>query len=201
MPTFAADKGRPKTPRGIAKSPSCLRHRRHFFMALSKQQKQKIIAQIKEGIAAQKAMVFVNVSGLKVKDIFELKQRLRGLDSVFKVCKKTLLGLVFKEKKLGIEPRKLEGQLAVVFAFGDAMAPLKAVYNFSQENENLKILGGFLENKFQDKDYLIELAQLPPRQELFARLVSSMSAPINNLVYTLQANIKGLIYILAKAKT
>jgi len=66
---------------------------------------------------------------------------------------------------------------------------------------NLKILGGFLENKFVEAEKIIELAKLPTREELLARLVGSISAPISNFINVLEANIKGLIYVLTKAKT
>ncbi len=165
-------------------------------MALTKEQKQKNIENLKEKMARQKAMVFVDFKGLKVKDLFELKKRLRDLDSVFQVCKKTLFNLVLKEKKIRVDVKKFEGQLGVLFAFGDEIAPLKAIYNFSKEQGNLKILGGFLENQFQGKEYLVTLAELPSQEELWARLVVSIKAPVSNFVQVLEANIKGLIYAL-----
>lgn len=170
-------------------------------MAFTKEQKQKKIEDLKEKIANQKAMLFVDFTGLKVKDISELKKALRVIDSVFKVCKKTLLGLVLKEKKLVVDAETLQGQIAVVFAFSKEMPALKAVYDFSKTNENLKILGGFLENQFEEKEYLIELAQLPSKEELFTRLVGSIRAPLSNFANVLQANIKGLLRVLAQAKT
>ncbi len=169
-------------------------------MAFTKEQKQKIIEDLKEKITLQKAMIFINFAGLQVKDILELKEKLRAIDSVFKVCKKTLLGLVLKEKKLAVDTETLEGQLAVVFAFDKEMPALKTVYEFSKTNENLEILGGFLENQFQEKEYLIELAQLPSKEELLARLVGSIRAPLSNFANVLQANIKGLIFALCAIK-
>ncbi len=64
----------------------------------------------------------------------------------------------------------------------------------------MKILGGFLEGKFKEAQEFVDLAQLPSREELLAKLVGSISAPISNLVYSLQYNLKGLIYILTLIK-
>lgn len=169
-------------------------------MALTKEQKQKIIEELKENIENQKAMVFVDFSGLKTKDLFELKNKLKQSGAILKVCKKTLLCLALKTKKIAVNVKNLQGQIAVVFGFEDEMAPLKQAYQFSQTNESLKILGGFLENEFQEKDYILTLAQLPSRQELWARLVGSVSAPMANFVNVLQANIKGLILALNAIK-
>jgi len=66
---------------------------------------------------------------------------------------------------------------------------------------NLKILGGIFKNEFVEAEKIIELAKLPTREELLARLVGSISAPISNFINVLEANIKGLIYVLTKAKT
>jgi len=169
-------------------------------MALTKTQKQKILEDLKEKIAKQKAIIFVDFSGLKAKDLFDLRKRLKKVNSELKVTKKTLLALVFKEKKLKIDIEKLKGEIAVIFGFQNEIPLAKIAYQFSQENKNLKILGGFSENKFVEPEKIIELAQLPTKEELLARLVSSVSSPISNFINVLQGNIKGLIYILARAK-
>jgi len=170
-------------------------------MALTKEKKQKVIEKLKENIAQQKSMVFVATEGLKAKELFDLRKKLKAADCLLIVAKKTLLDVAFKEKKIGIDPEKLAGQVASVFGFKDEISSAKIPYDFSLENKNLKILGGFYENKFRDAEEVITLAKIPSRKELLAGLVGSISAPISGFVNVLQANIKGLIYILKQAKT
>lgn len=170
-------------------------------MALTKAQKQKIVEDLKEKIARQKTMIFVDFTGLKVKDLSNLRKKLRAVDSELKVAKKTLLGLVFKKAGLEIEAKKIKGEIALVLGYNDGLSPAKIIYQFSQENPNLKILGGFFEKKFREAEEIITLAQLPAREELLAKLVGTISAPVSNLVNVLQGNIKGLIYVLTKVKT
>jgi len=169
-------------------------------MALTKAQKQKIIEDLKEKIAKQRAMIFVDFTGLKVKDLSNLRKKLKAADNELKIAKKTLLLLALKEKKLEMAAEELKGEIAIVFGYKDELSPAKIVYQFSQENPNLKILGGFLENKFREAEEIIALAQLPSREELLAKLVGSISAPISNFVNVLQGNIKGLIYALTAIK-
>jgi len=169
-------------------------------MPLTKAQKQKILEDLKEKIAKQKAIIFVDFSGLKVKDFFDLRRRLKDVNSELKVAKKTLLSLVFKEKRLEIDIEKLKGEIALIFGFQDEISPAKIAYQFSQKCENLKILGGLSKNGFLEAEKIVELAQLPTKEEILARMVSSISAPISNFINVLQGNIKGLIYILSKAK-
>jgi len=169
-------------------------------MALTKEQKQKIVEELKENIAQQKSMVFVAVDGLKVNELFDLRKRLKAADCLLIVAKKTLLDIAFKERKVGIDPEKLAGQLALVFGFKDQISPAKIPYNFSLENKNLKILGGFYENKLRDAEEIITLARIPSREELLARVVGSISAPVANFVNVLQGNIRNLFYVLSTIK-
>lgn len=186
-----------------------------FFMALSKTQKKKIIEDLKEKIEKQKIMIFVNFTGLKVKDFFELKKKLKSTNSQLKVAKKTLLNLVLKDYDTTLfkEVAKLKGQMAVIFGFTESISPArqsfagqnlggpaKIAYQFSLENKNLRIFGGYFEKKFREPDEIITLAQLPSLNELLAKLVRSISAPISNFVNILQGNIKGLIFVLSKIK-
>jgi len=169
-------------------------------MPLTKTQKQKILEELKEKIARQKAMIFVDFTGLKVKDLSNLRKKIKMVGDEIKVAKKTLLELALKSAKLETEIKKIPGEIAVVFGYKDEVSPAKTVYQFSKENQNLKILGGFLENKFREAQDFVTLAQLPTREELLAKLVGSISAPASNFVSVLQANIKGLIYALSAIK-
>jgi len=165
-------------------------------MAQTKAQKQKILDQLKEKIAKQKAMVIFDFTGLKVKDFSNLRKKIKSASDDIKVAKKTLLGIALKDAQLKIETKKIPGELAVAFGYSDEISPAKITYQFSQENPNLKILGGFLENKWREAEEIIELAQLPAREELLARLVGSISAPIANFVNVLQAPLEACLCII-----
>lgn len=171
-------------------------------MALSRQKKQEVVQDLKEKANRQKTMVFVDFKGLKVKDVLELKQKLNQSESLFKVSKKTLLKIAFKDLSSALSQKvsDFKGELGVIFGFKDTIAPSKTVYNFSLSNEKLKILGGFFEGKFIEEEKVIEIAKFPTREELLARLVGSVSAPVSNLVYVLQGNIKGLVRALSEIK-
>ncbi|MDD2697143.1 MAG: 50S ribosomal protein L10 [Candidatus Pacebacteria bacterium] len=169
-------------------------------MPLNKAQKQKILDDIKDKVAKQKAMVLVGITGLKVKDISELRKKIRETEGNLKVAKKTLIEKVFKESKLDFDKKNYKEEIALVFGFKDEMAPAKIVYQFSVMNDKLKILGGFLEGQFKSAEEVKFLAQLPTKKELLAQLVGSISAPVSNLVYALNYNIKGLVYLLSAIK-
>lgn len=122
------------------------------------------------------------------------------MEANLKVFKKTLAEIVFKENKLEFDKRKFKEEIALVFGFKDELSPVKTVYQFSTQNDKLKILGGFLGNKFKEKEEIITLAQLPGREELLAKLVGSLNASVSGLVNVLQGNIKGLVFALSSIK-
>ena len=179
-------------PKGETSSPT--------NMASTKVQKQKILDELKEKIARQKVMIFADFTGLKVKDISNLRKKINATDGEIKVAKKTLLGLAAKSAGLEFETKKLKGEIASVFGYKDEISLAKIIYQFALANPNLKILGGFLENQFRTAQDFITLAQLPAKEELISGLVRSVSAPISNFINVLQGNIKGLIYLLTKIK-
>jgi large subunit ribosomal protein L10 len=169
-------------------------------MALNKTQKQEILDDLKDKIAKQKAMILVGITGLKVKDVSGLRKQLKAADGNLKVIKKTLIEKAFKENKLDFDKNKYKEEMAVAFGFKDEIVPAKAVYQAGLANEKLKILGGFIDNKFNEAESIIALAKLPSREELLAKLVGSLSAPVSNFVYALNYNIKGLVHILSLIK-
>jgi len=169
-------------------------------MALTREQKKKIIEDLKEKIARQKAIIFVGITGLKVKDLSELRRKLKAVEGNLQVVKKTLIEKAFKENDLEFDRNKYREEVALAFGFENEIKLAKRVHQFSLVNERLKILGGFFENRFREAQELITLAQLPTREELLARLVGTLSAPLTNFASALQYNLKGLIYLLTKIK-
>ena len=169
-------------------------------MALSKEQKAKAIEKLKDAVAKQKAIVFVNFSGLTAQDMGDLRKKLKEIGAKLIVAKKTLAKLVFKERKLELPEEAIENELAIIFGFEDELAPAKAAYDFSKTQESLKIAGGYMEDEFVGAENMLALAQLPSKNELFARLVGTLSAPIANFVNVQKANLKGLIYALEAIK-
>ena len=79
-------------------------------MALTREQKQNILKDLKEKIEEQKSIVFINFKNLKTRDIFDLKKKLKKVDSLLRVAKKTLIELAFKENDIKLDLEKLKGQ-------------------------------------------------------------------------------------------
>lgn len=173
-----------------------------IIMALTRGQKEDIIEDLTKRIERQNIMIFIDFSGLKVQDMFELRKKLKSANSQFKVAKKTLFKIAFKnyDSDLSEMVTKLKGEIAVIFGFENVISPAKIAYQFAVANPNLKILGGYFEGKYREAQEIIILAQLPTRDELLTQLVRSILAPISNLLGVLEGNLKGLIFALSAIK-
>lgn len=169
-------------------------------MALTKEQKKKIITDLKDKFERQKITVFADFTGLRVKDLSNLRKGLKKEGSELKVAKKTLFGLVLRQAGMEVDFKKMKGEIAAIFGYRDELSAPKAIHQFTFTNGNLKILGGIFEKNFVAAEKIIELAQLPSKEQLLGRLLGSISAPISNFVYVLEANIKGLVYVLSAIK-
>lgn len=160
-----------------------------LVMALTKVQKQKIVEELKEKIERQKSIVFVDFSGVGVKDLSKLRKKMKGADCELKVAKKTLISLALKGKKVEIDFKKLEGEIALGFGYKDEILPFKIFYDFSKANENLKIIGGLIGREFLEKEKAVELAKLPSKEELLAQLFFTTKFSIFGLYNHLQRNL------------
>lgn len=169
-------------------------------MALTKEQKNNILESLKNNIDKQKSIIFVDVAGLKADDLYNLRRELKEAGCSIMVAKKTLMSIAFKESNIEFEKDKFKGELALVFGFSDEVVPAKTTYNFSKGNNNLKILGGILENKLKDLSDIIVLAKIPSRNELLTRVVMSLKAPTSGLVNVLSGNMRDLVYVLSNIK-
>lgn len=172
-------------------------------MAITKEKKQAITKELADKLAKQKSLIFADFSGLKVKDLSELKKKLKAAGAEFKVAKKTLIDLAFKNSKIDIGAKNLAGQIALIFGYTDEVAPAKIIYEFGKTNEHIKILGGYLRQPLTIAQ-VESLAQMPSREQLISNFISVLSSPIRGLAAVLRGNIYGLVYTLnqiQKSKT
>ncbi len=169
-------------------------------MALTKQKKKEVIKDLDQKIKDQKIIIFTSFKGLKNKNLLELRKELKNNDSSLMVVKKTLMKMAFDKNNLNIENNQLEGEIAVVFGYQDQIIPAKTIFNFSKKNPTLKIVGGLLEGEFKSASEISELAKLPSREEILAKFVGTVQAPISGFVNVLQGNVKGLLQVLTQIK-
>jgi len=162
----------------------------------TKKQKEEIVKDMASKAKKAKAVVFSDFKGVKVKDLTALKKDLRKEGVDFKVAKKTLINIAFKEAGIEIDTKEMEGQVAVSISTQDEVAAAKIIEKFAKMNQNLKILGGVLENKLMSIEQVKALAKLPSKEEMLGRLVGTIQAPISGFVNVCAGNLRGLVQVL-----
>lgn len=165
---------------------------------LTRDQKEKTILEVGEKMAKMKALVLIDYSGMKVGKMSELRRELKKAGAELKVFKRRLVDLAMKKSGLSLDAAQIKGQLALIFGYGDEVGAAKAAYKFSGGNKVFKIISGIVSGKNLDAAAVTALAKLPTREELLARLVGTMAAPMSGMLNVLQGNIRGLVRVLSQ---
>lgn len=170
-------------------------------MPKTREQKEQIVAEVADKFTRMKAAVFTKISGYTMDDANHLREEARknGMD-VF-VAKKSLLDRAAKAAKVeGLDPRTFEGSVLTVVGFEDEVTPAKTMTKFLKDREAMAILSGVLDGKLIDASMVKSLAKLPGKQELLAKLVGTLNAPVSGFVNVLAGNLRGFVNVLNAIK-
>lgn len=162
----------------------------------TKAQKAQQLTEIKELLTGAKSVVLVDFHGITVAQDTDLRRQMRAAGVNYSVHKNTLIGIAAKE--LGIEGLDafLSQNTALAVSKEDAVAPAKVAVEFAKKNQTLKIKTGLLDNQLITLEQIKELAALPSKEVLLAKMLGSLNAPISGLVNVLQGTIRNAVYVL-----
>lgn len=171
--------------------------------------KLEAVSKLEELFSTGDGIVLMNNHGLTLGQMTALRRRLRNKGVAVKVAKNTLLkralassgydtaGLSDRDKRT-LEAA-LTGPTIIAIGLEDPVTPAKEVEGFLKENEEarLEVKGGLLEKKLLTAAQMGELAKMPGREELIARMLGSMNAPAQNTAGVLYACVAQFGYALA----
>ncbi len=148
------------------------------------------------------ALFLANYSGLSVKDQQELRAKVKEAGGYLKVTKNTLLKIALKNKGFDVETlsEALTNQNITLFATDDPVAPLKVMVEFAKEHEKPEVKAGFLGKEALPLEKITQLASLPSKDELIAKLMRTIQGPMSGLVNVLSAPTRNLVYALNAIK-
>ncbi len=170
-------------------------------MPKTKAQKKEIIQDLKTKLGEAASAVFVNFSGISVKEIDQFRQNCQNQEAAYLVIKKNLFQKALTETNYSEQsPEEFSGEFAGVFGFGDEIAPAKLTADFAKDHEQFKVLGGIFEGEFIGIEEVAQWAKLPSHQELLAKTVGSISAPLSGLVNVFSGGIRNLLGVLNNLK-
>ena len=144
-----------------------------------------------------KSVVMAQFSQLNIHATEDLRREMRKAGSTVMVTKKTLLRKVLQDAGIeGIELGDVRGTVMLAFGVEDEVSPAKILYALAKKNEVVDLFAGVLEGATLKGDRVKALAILPSKNELIAKTVYTLQAPLSGFVQVLAGNIRGLVQVL-----
>ncbi|HMK14309.1 MAG TPA: 50S ribosomal protein L10 [Burkholderiales bacterium] len=150
-------------------------------MGLNLEQKKAVVAEVSEQLAKAQAVVLVEYRGTQVGELTNLRSKARGAGVYFRVLKNTLARRAVAGTPFAGLSEKMLGPLAYGIS-SDPVAAAKLLHEFAKENEHFVIRGGAMANLVMTSKDIANLARMPSREQLLAKLAGTMQAPIARFV-------------------
>jgi large subunit ribosomal protein L10 len=167
------------------------------------------LAIIKANLAKAQNLIIADYAGLDSAAQTDLRAKVKAAGGEFSVTKNRLVKLAIKERLKDIPAdldKALEGPNATLFGFSDPVAATKVLVEFAKDHETMNIKMGLMVGQEGAPDQVMSvtdvknLATLPSKPELLAKLVGQLNAPIYGLVNVMAGNLRKLVYVLNAVK-
>ena len=150
-------------------------------------EKQKIIEQIHSQIIKAKTTIVVQFQGLDVSALSQLRKELRDTGSELKIYKNNLFDRALENTKFNELSKELIGPNAFIFGFENDLNTAKILANFAKKNKLLKLKAAIFENQVINREKLVVIASLPPKEILISMMLNCLQAPVQRLAAAIKA--------------
>lgn len=165
-------------------------------MALTKDKKNEVIAEVAELLSSSKMTVVTKYEGTTVKALQALRRQARDNGTKVKVVKNRLVRQAIQQTETikDVDTSALEGMLLYAFNSEDEVAPAQAIADFAKANPTLEFVGAIsAEGKFLSADEVKALATLPGKDQLIGEVVAMLLSPVNDITNALSGNLHALL--------
>ena len=156
-------------------------------MNKNRELKEAKVAEIKGKLQKSKAVILTKYQGLTVEEDTTLRKNLREAGVEYKVYKNTLVILAAKELGLDGIVEYLEGPVSVAFGYEDVTVAARVLNDFAKDHNKLELKAGIVEGEIYDESKIKQLATIPPKEVLIAKLLGSIKSPISSFARVLSA--------------
>ena len=169
---------------------------------VARPEKVEQVEQLTEKLRKAKVAVLTDYRGLTVKQLGELRARLRAQEVEYRVVKNTLARRAAAEAGKEALSDSLKGPVAIAFGYDtDIGAPSRLLTEFTRQTRlRVDIVGGLIEGRVMGPEQVRQVADLPSREVLIAQLLGTLQSPIGQLVATMQAPLQQLVGLLEAYK-
>jgi len=162
--------------------------------------KEAQVSELKEKLARTASLVLADYRGIDVPTVTAMRDEFRKVQCEYKVYKNTLVKLAIKGTPMEPMGAMLEGPTAIIFSYESPAANAKVATKFAKDSEKFVVKGCYFEGQVLDQKGVESLATMPGKDELRAKLLATMQAPLQNFVALLQAPAQNFVYALSARK-
>ena len=155
--------------------------------------KQEKIEAMKENFAKAKVAVVTEYRGLTVEEITKLRRALQKENSDYMVTKNTLAKVAAKGTQFEVLEEVLKGPVAIAFGYADEVAPAKVLKKFIKEAKKGQVIAAALDGKLLNAKETEVLADLPSKEELYAKMLGCINSPATGIAGAVNAVMSGLV--------
>jgi large subunit ribosomal protein L10 len=165
-------------------------------LAISKERKDEMLATYAEWLKKSEAVILVEYTGVKMKDLDGIRAKVRETGGEFHILKNTLARRAFADNGMSLPADFLVQSTAVSFAFSDPASTAKALSEATKGNQFVKVKGGFMSGQVLSAAQVKALADMPPLPVVRAQLLGVLQAPAGKLVRTIAEPARGLAAVI-----
>ncbi len=162
-------------------------------MAKSRAQKEALLKSYKDTLSNSNGYIAVDIKGVNTLTITELKKKLKAMDSNIKVVKNRVLQIALRDNNMPTQAVDFAEQTAIIPYVSDPTQPAKLIQEIQKDTELMQARYGVVDGQYLDSERVMELADIPSREVLLAKLLGSLNAPLSGFVNVISGNVRGFV--------
>ncbi len=167
---------------------------------MNRAQKEAEVASIRSDLENAKSVILASHTGIDVNTVNELRSEFRAKNVKYRVVKNTLAKIAIQDTELEEIAELFKGPTAIAYSEEDAVSPAKVIKEFAKDHDAYEVRGGFLDGSALDVDGVNQLAEMPSKDEMRAKVLRLFEAVPSKFLRVLNAAPQDFVQVLRARK-